>query len=123
MNFLEKSKQLADGAATITDWLGSGALVVPQQQAQNRANVCLKCAMNTPGGVLVETVAKAIKEQLRLKKHLELRVDGEKKLLSCSGCSCYLRLKIWLPIDRLGLDAESLEKFDQSCWQRTEFKL
>lgn len=121
MNLSEQAKQWLGGAATITAWLGAGAQTVSKAQAQGRANVCLKCPMNTRDHAFTAAVAEAVRKQVEIKNKLELRLDGEKSLHTCSGCGCVLRLKLWLPITRLGLDSSEIEKFDASCWMRKEY--
>lgn len=122
INIIDQAKKFAEGAQTIKDWLNNGADTVSKADAQKRANVCLKCPMNQPGGVVSSTVAAAIRKQVELKNNLKLRVDGEKSLLTCTGCGCVLRLKIWLPLENLGVDKDELGKFDPSCWMREEWR-
>lgn len=122
MRLLEKAKQYANGVVILTEWLGDGADTVPKEQAQARANVCLKCPMNVREFAFPETVAAVIRKQVEIKNKINLRLNGEKSLHTCSGCGCVIKLKCWLKLDRLGLDADGLVKFDQSCWLRKEFK-
>lgn len=123
MNLIEKAKQLAEGVKTLSEWLGSGGETVGRPHAQQRANVCLKCPNNVREGAFTEAVALAIKKQLELKNHLELRVTGEKRLHTCQGCGCALRLKIHVPLKNLGLDAEELKAYPDPCWMRNEVQL
>lgn len=122
INLIEQAKKFSDGARTITAWLNGGADTVSKADAQRRADVCLKCPMNQPGGKVSDAIAAAIRKQVELKNHLQLRVDGEKSLMTCTGCGCVLKLKIWIPIDKLGLDKEELAKFDSCCWMRDEWR-
>lgn len=122
MNIIERAQQWAEGVATITAWLGSGGAVVPREQAQARADICLKCPMNVKDFAFPEVVAAAVRKQVEIKNKLELRVGGEKSLHTCSACGCVLKLKIHVPLRNLGVDAAELEKFDASCWMRKEFK-
>lgn len=122
MNLLDRARAYVNGTKILMDWLGHNAVSVHPQTAQARANVCLKCPHNTPGVSIAEGVATAIKEHVELKNSLQLRVDGEKNLHTCSLCQCALRLKVHVPIAvirghmRPG-EAESLPDF---CWQKTE---
>lgn len=123
MTLIDQAKQMIEGVQTLKDWLGSGAETVPWKDAQRRANVCVRCPMNQPGNAATGAIGEAIKKQVELKNSLNLRVVGEKSLLHCAACSCVLKLKIWLPITKLGLSSVAdLDKFDQGCWMRKEFQ-
>jgi hypothetical protein len=121
MTILEQASQVYEGAKTMKDWLGSGAETVPWNLAQERANVCVRCPMNKPGSVATGAIADAIKKQVEIKNHLKLRVVGEKSLHHCEGCGCVLRLKIHIPIDKLGLNANTISVFPDNCWQKHEY--
>lgn len=116
MNIWGTASNYANGAAILCDWIGSGGNVVDRDVAQARADVCLKCPLHTAKWSFVESVAGAIKQQIGLKKHLKLRVDGEKKLHVCSVCGCAMRLKIWLPMERIKPDGDEKSKYDPNCW-------
>lgn len=122
MTLIDQAKQMIEGVKTLKDWLGSGAETVPWRLAQQRANVCLKCPMNQPGNMATGAIADAVKKQIELKNKLKLRVVGEKSLLHCTACGCVLRLKVHIPIDKLGLTAVDIGKYDPNCWQRKEFQ-
>jgi hypothetical protein len=121
MNLIDRAKQIKDGMSTLTAWLGSGAQTIPLLDAQKRANVCIRCPMNQLGSPATGAIADAIQKQVELKNKLELRVLGEKLLHHCTGCGCVLRLKIHIPITRLGLTTDELTKYDDNCWMRKEF--
>lgn len=121
MNLLTRAKQYAEGAETILEWLGKGAETVTKDLAQSRCNVCLRCPMNVRDWKITEDMAVAIRRQVELKDSLDLRVIGERELLTCSGCGCALKLKIWLPLKSLHIDKEELKQFDQNCWMNTEY--
>lgn len=120
MNLFEKLASYANGARILADWLGSGGHVVHQNLAQDRADTCGICPHNKAGVKVVESASQAIKEQVELKNHLQLRVSGEKGLRSCELCDCPLRLKIWLPIERVRPTDEERDLFPLHCWLRKE---
>lgn len=123
MNHLtERVAQFAEGARILTDWLGSGAITVDPATAQRRADICLKCPMNVNESFTAEAIAAAVRKQVEIKNHLQLRVDGEKGLHTCTACGCVTRLKVWVPLERILPDAEELPKFDPGCWLRNEKK-
>jgi len=120
MRLWDKVRKLVNGAQILSDWIGEGGHVVDKELAQQRADTCLKCPKHTKEWSLAEPVANAIKEQLEVKKHLSLRVQGEKSLHICSVCSCVCRLKVWLPIERVVPEASEMKDFPMTCWLRTE---
>lgn len=122
MNIWDKVKNYANGGRILKDWLGEGGVVVEQETAQARANICVKCDNNVKSGLLPKAVAWAVHEELQLKNELQLRVDGEKALGKCGICDCQNRLKIWREIEKIRAEEtpESLAKFPDWCWVKTE---
>ena len=123
---LDRLVELTTAFQLVTGDQRGGVLVHPSGDGghppQARAAVCLKCPMNVKDWPFVEDVAAIIRKPVEIKNKLELKLDGEKSLHTCSGCGCVLKLKLWLPVSRLGLDAAELAKFDLHCWMRAEFK-
>ena len=120
MNIIERAKQFKVGAETILDWLGSGAKTVSPELAQKRTDICLKCPMNVRESRITEAVAAAIKKQVEIKNRLNLRVKGEKSLLSCSACGCVTRLKVWVPLQNILPEPAEQSRFHEDCWLRHE---
>jgi hypothetical protein len=116
MTLLEHAAQLKNGIKTLKEWLGDGAKTVSTDQAQLRANVCLQCPKHSTTAFLEEITAGAIKRQVELKNHLQLRVYGEKSLHVCEVCGCAMKLKVWLPLETILPDEEEKAKFDPRCW-------
>lgn len=121
LNLFDQVKNIAHGVQSITEWLGSGGVVVDQETAQKRANVCLTCPNNIPSIIVTEAVAMAIKRHLSVKNEVGLRVDGEKSLHSCSVCSCVLKLLIWEPQSNVTAQMTETEKakLPAHCWKLT----
>lgn len=120
MNLTERASQIVNGAKVLVDWIGHGGVTVDTEIAQFRADICLKCPMNVRDWPFLESVATAIKKQIGLKNHLQLRVTGEKGLHFCSGCGCVNKLKIWLPLEKILPEPEERGNFDERCWLLTE---
>jgi hypothetical protein len=122
MNLLQKAASIPNGVKHITEWLGSGGTVVSQADAQERANICLKCPKNVSGLAVTKAVALAIKAHLETKNQLRLRVQGEKSLHSCEACGCVLRLLVWEPQDRVQsqLTDGEVEQLPDNCWKLKE---
>lgn len=107
-----------------SEWLGEGGHPVPNRQAQERANVCLKCPQNVERPLaefLEESVVLLVKRQVELKNQMKLRVDGEKLLHICEACGCKLSLKVHVPIQFVK-DTTEMERLDPSCWILSETK-
>lgn len=102
--------------AALVDWLGHGAKPVPKSVAMSRAEICLSCPLNQRGNTFVEHAA------WRIKTKLGLSVSKEKYLHSCSGCSCFLPLKIWVPYSHIrqwlpDATVERMKEANGKCWQ------
>lgn len=120
MSLLDLAKQIANGAVIWGEWLGNSKQPVGYDVAQNRAIACLKCPKNKTGYPIREAAASAIKAQMELKKHLSLRVHGEKQLHTCSACGCPIRLKIWEQLSRVLPEPEEKSNYWEHCWLLNE---
>lgn len=113
--FWERVKNDAKGAATLLRWLGSGGNPVEPPVAATRAQACLRCPHNQPGGAVETAIAEEIREQTALRKQLSLTVPGEPGLKSCDLCGCPLTLKVWVP------GPFDLKDRPPWCWQKPEY--
>lgn len=117
MNLWERAKAIPHGLKVLSEWIGDGGDVVPQDVAQDRASICIKCPKNEARWMPSDTVAAAIKKHLEVKNKLELRVVGEKNLGTCSVCTCVIRLLIWEPQDRVKAQLQPDEIYPNFCWK------
>ena len=104
------------------DWFGDGGIPVAPELAQQRANVCLKCPFNQEKPVwelLTSAASFAIRQQLKLKTDLALRVNGEEDLHTCAVCLCLLTLKVHVPLKSI-LESSNPEGLPSFCWQIKE---
>ena len=120
MSFFDTLSKYVNGARILRDWLGSGGVPVSKELAQSRANVCLMCPLNKHGIELTEMASEAIREQIGVKNHLQLHVDGENDLFTCEVCSCPLKLKVFVPFRLVKPLPEEKDKYPGVCWLRTE---
>lgn len=108
-------------------WLGEGGLPVPANQAQERADTCLKCPKHERMGIyegVTSPIARMTRQQIAVKNRLNLHLEGEEGLHICSACDCVLLLKCWIPL-KFVLETTLLEKLNQEnprCWILTEFE-
>lgn len=106
----------------ISGWIGEGGKPVHPDQAQARANVCLKCPHNVNRPIeefLKDGAALTAKRLLELKSKMNLRVQGEKSLHLCELCGCVLRLKVHEPLKFI-LEGSSTEDLIPECWVNQE---
>lgn len=114
------------GAAILRDWLGGGGEVVPQDKAEARVKICLKCPHHFPARwweqAFKNPVARAIRRQLEVKNKIGLKLSCEESLGLCRICGCCLRTKSWTPIRYIGdhTSAEKLSEYPDFCWIKTE---
>lgn len=105
-------------------WLGDGGHPVPKEQAQSRANICMRCPKNVRKPfwefLAVPAIA-AVQRQLNLKDDMALKVEGENSLHTCDGCECILKLKVWTPIKHI-IDTTDIDALHADCWIRSEAK-
>lgn len=97
---------------TVKDWRAQGRPFVEEAEATRRAEICKKCIKNQEvaacfgcHGLLGE-----VGTFLSGMKTLE-----DDKLHVCTQCHCFLRAKVWLPLDVV--DNTGIE-FPDHCWQK-----
>lgn len=122
--------KLADGAIILKEWLGEGGIPVAQNLAQSRADVCLKhggngCPANarkTMWSWLSVPVANTVLRWIEHKNKMNLHVDGEENLGTCSACLCELTVKIWCPMKHIQehSDPRVIEQMPSHCWVKSE---
>jgi hypothetical protein len=81
----------------LEEWLGDGAIPVPQQEANQRALICETCPNNKPVNGLTTAAAKTIEKWVAIKNRRKLFVPNEDKLFFCHACLCKLSLKVHVP--------------------------
>lgn len=128
----ERISNVADGSLILKDWLGDGAVPVPPEQAQNRADVCIRgveghaCPHNKDGFEPIEEAAEFIRRQVEQKNQLQLSVEGEEQLKTCQICWCHLPLKVHVPMEHIlaqtteKMAAKFQEQAPPNCFMLTE---
>lgn len=118
-------KAVAAGAETLLSWLGDGGVPVSQEQADQRAAICIACALNVPktlADFFTVSAQAFIHTQLEKKNDMKLSAKDEDKLGICSACACPMKLKVWTPISHIKakLPKEVIPNLDPSCWVTKE---
>lgn len=123
---LNRIRGIARGAATLADWVGEGGIPVSPVVANARARICAGCPLNVPSEGFVDSVtgalADAIHRQVVIKNAIGLSTDVEDKLQTCDACGCFLRLKVWVPLNVIAerTDPETEERLVPNCWIKSE---
>lgn len=123
-------KHAPAGISIIGEWLGDGANPVAQNLAQARSDICTgrltgnKCPKNETGWSFPMAVVQRFHEWIEQKKKLNLKVEGEDNLHTCSGCTCNLPLKVWIPFHHINKHTSdaTFQKLDPRCWMLKERK-
>jgi hypothetical protein len=116
-----KLRNVAAGVGVLLDWIGPTAKAVPAELSERRAAICVSCPMNGKGGVLdffTAEAAKTIHTQLQMRTELELKTSIDEQLGICQACSCWLPLKVHVPIEFIlaHTSDEVRTKLDPRCW-------
>ncbi len=131
-HFQEQLKEDVEAALFIKDWIGEGAEVVSQQEAESRAHVCRTgnegkpCERNSNPNWWEkwyrDPIANAIRRELEIKNRLNIRLADESTVHMCSACGCALRIKVWAPPKYIKerTTPQAIEKMPAWCWMRRE---
>lgn len=128
-------KNIGAGIGLVVDWIGEDLMPVAIEEAERRASICaistnppdndgkikLGCPQNQDPNFL-QKLSGAAAEEIRLligvKNNLELATRYDDKLHTCQACECYLKLKVWSPLDLIlkRTSEETKAKLDPRCW-------
>lgn len=99
---------------TVKEWRSQGKPLVSQQEAEERASVCRGCRHNVDvagcegcSGLLGEVGA--FLSGMKTLKDDDLKV--------CDLCHCYLKAKVWLPMDCVDNEGVDFTLAPSNCWQ------
>ena len=123
MAWIKRIAQASNFLAVRKSWFGDGGEPVSQELAQSRADICRVCPMNYKGEWIWNMATQlAINAQSKLRRILNLRVDGEEDLGVCEACGCKIVLKIRVPIKQISrhTTVEQLTKYAPKCWIKSE---
>lgn len=119
-------RQVAAGANIIIEWIRSGEEAVPTPVSAARAKLCVDrdggpCPQHGKGDwtkYFTEPASAAIKKEYERRKEMNLSTPYDDKLQICDACSCPLKLKVHIPIDRArsGLKDDQRSRLDPLCW-------
>jgi len=116
--------QANQGRKILHDWLGENGVPVPLEEAQSRANVCIRCPHNYKGSWLWNMATSiAIGSQMRLREVMDIHLENESELEVCDLCGCKLKLKVHTPFKHIyqHTSDQMFERYPQFCWQKIEY--
>lgn len=108
---VNRLKQDAKGAFALREWIGEGALPVEQELAEQRSDICSRCPQNVRKRRVEEKIAETIRRHEEARSQINLRTSNDINLNTCESCGCYLKLKVWVPIEN-----QTEAKFPPHCW-------
>lgn len=120
-------RNVAAGSRILVEWIVSGAEAVAPELANQRAAVCASCPLNETGDWLrwfTVPVAAEIKKALDTKATWKLSTPSDDRLMVCGACSCPLKLKVHMPLDKFydKMTDEAKNALAEGCWIRSEVK-
>lgn len=97
--------------ATFGRWVRGGCKFASQSEAERRAEICVRCYMNTHIGGCSNC------ERLVSEVVGKLRTKNDGSLRACAVCRCVLRAKVHFPIETLDTETEKLQAlYPEFCW-------
>lgn len=114
--FIERHITLADGARflhTAANFVRNGGKYVEQQEAERRAEICVRCPHNRqiPGCLGCNNLTAFALDLIGFRK-----TQNDVNLHSCSNCACLLKLKVHVPIEVI--DNDGVGEWPEWCWNR-----
>jgi hypothetical protein len=112
----------------LKNWLGNGGTPVHRILAEERASVCELCNLNVAPkwweANIVDPIASAIRVGLGIKEGMNLKLPQDNALHMCKNCGCCNQLHVWTPLEHITghTSPETMEKFPDHCWIKTEGK-
>lgn len=119
---LRKSvRRVVAGVETIKEWDIEGGTLVPQDEAERRARICVTCEKNAPGDLtswFTEPAAQLIKRKLEARNNLKIYTSHDDQLGVCTACACPLKLKCHTPLEVINakMPAEDRAQLWEHCW-------
>lgn len=115
-------KTVQSFAQFLNNWLLKGGKLVDQATANARAEICVQCHNCVPssevrksccGGGAAANTAIAVARKLIIQNKT---TPSDKKLLTCGLCGCDLKIKVWIPINALGIEKQDANAYPTHCW-------
>lgn len=106
-------------------WVGAGKPLVDQAQANSRAETCVSCHnnVNVDQAVKIGCCGRGMTNVLNdfTKRIIQTRsTPFDNRIKSCALCGCYLKMKVWVPIEAMGITKEDSNAYPTFCFIKKE---
>ena len=123
----EALDKITSGAAVLADWLGEGTKPVEQEKANQRAEICVKCPLNSksdPSRFFTTPAVLTIRKYLESKNERKLSTPLDSQLGICTACLCVNSLKVFAPLEHTlkHLSPAVRQLLHPACWILSEEK-
>jgi len=119
---LGRVKNVVAATPVIVEFIASKEEAVPIKVATERSEICFSCPFNEKPKSLLDlfttSASEAIRKSLETLRGWNLGVPNSDQLGVCSRCLCPLRMKIFMPINRIRakLSEDVREQLPDYCW-------
>lgn len=125
--FVRRARKSLQGVKVLKAWLGDGGEPVHPAQANTRGFACVGCPENKEvqwSDFIKSGIAEIILDAERLRHDSNFQTINDEELGQCRICLCYLKLKVWCPLDYIEKETteEDLRAFPARCWIRKEIE-
>lgn len=103
-------------ARTLVAFIENGGRTVPQEEAERRAAICVKC----PENLKVRGCIGCFTFVRLMTKTLGKKCSLDKELKSCNICGCTLSAKIHVPEEVMHKVPQPRKPFPSWCWMNTQ---
>lgn len=122
----KRSLTLSDiiaGSKVMMAFYASGKELVPREEAERRAQICLKCPFNQHFAKTCYGICPELKNVVSaVINHVGTQYDAD--LHSCTVCGCFIQASVWLPLSTQchGVDQTQKNQFSNvpNCWKQCE---
>lgn len=120
----KKNLTLSDivaGTRVMMSFFASGRKLVSREEAERRAQICLKCPYNMTFSKPCSGVCPELKSVvMSITDSVGTQYDS--KLNSCTVCGCFLQAAIWMPLENQCKGVNELQKKQfsnaEGCWKQ-----
>lgn len=98
----------------VAEKIALGSQFVPQEEAERRAEICVRCPQNLPahGCAGCAKIAEMLTPGMSAKHTRE-----DDRLKNCSVCKCYNRMQVHFPLDILRSSGSIDGVYPEWCWK------
>jgi len=120
--FLGRVKSVVAASPVMVEFIASKEEAVPIKLATERSEICVACPFNEKPKSLLDlfttSASEAIRKSLETLRGWNLDVPDSDKLGVCNRCLCPLKMKIFMPINRIRakLSEDVREQLPDYCW-------